>query len=186
MEEKNQEVAAQDTGRQVESSKAFDNRFAGQIDPSDIIMPLCILLQGNPTEREKYPNGQPGQFINNITQQPLPDLFIPLQTRKEWVRFNPRDEKHPDFDKAYAPNELMWKSKDANDPRVIAESVWRGTVDLPVPPLASAQIKIIAFFPGFNLPVMLSFMKTGYKSGKTLLTSIVAMSGSGEDRKSVV
>lgn len=160
--------------------KPFENRFSGTIDAKDIIMPLAILIQGNATEREKYPNAQPKTIINNITQQPLPPIFIPLVNRKEWIRFNPRNEDHPDFDSAYAPGEVIWKSSDPNDPRVVSEGAWRGTQDEPLPPLATAFIKIIAYFPGFNLPVMMSFSKTGYKSGKSLLTSIAALSGAAE------
>ncbi len=160
--------------------KPFENRFAGTIDSKDIIMPLAILIQGNATEREKYPNAQPKTIINNITQQPLPPIFIPLINRKEWIRFNPRQEDHPDFDSAFEPGEVIWKSGDPNDPRVISEGAWRGTATEPLPPLATAFIKIIAYFPGFNLPVMISFSKTGYKSGKSLLTSIAALSGTAE------
>lgn len=160
--------------------KPFENRFFGTIDSRDIIMPLAILIQGNATEREKYPNAQPKTIINNITQQPLPPIFIPLINSKEWIRFNPRKEDHPDFDKAFKPGEVMWKSSNPNDPKVIEQSAWRGTQDEPLPPLATSFIKIIAYFPGFNLPVMISFSKTGYKSGKSLLTSIAALSGTSE------
>lgn len=161
-------------------AKAFTDRFRGTIDAKDIIMPLAVLIQGNATEREKYPNAQPKTIINNITQQPLPPVFIPLINRKEWIRFNPRNEDHPDFDRSFAPGEVIWKSADPNDPRVIEQSEWRGTKEEPLPPLATAMIKIIAYFPGFNLPVMISFSKTGYKSGKSLLTSIAALSGTEE------
>ncbi len=162
------------------TTKPFSSRFEGNIDAKDIIMPLGVLIQGNATEREKYPEALPGQIINNITQQPLGDRFIPLMTTKQWIRFNPRDPKHPDFDNAFEPGEVIWKSSDPNDPRVIDEGEWRGSKEEPEPPLATAMIKIVAYFPGFSLPVMLSFSKTGYKSGKSLLTSILAMSDQGE------
>lgn len=160
--------------------KPFANRFEGNIDAKDIIMPLGVLIQGNATEREKYPNALPGQIINNITQQPLGDRFIPLITTKQWIRFNQRDPKHPDFDNAFEPGSVIWKSSDPNDPKVVSEGEWRGTKAEPETPLATAMIKIVAYFPGFSLPVMLSFSKTGYKSGKSLLTSILAMSDQGE------
>lgn len=161
----------------VGAPKAFSDRFKGAIDAQDIIMPLAVLIQGNASEREKYPNATtPGVFINNITQQPLPPVFIPIVNQKQWVRFNPRNDKHPDFDKAFGPGEVIWKSNDPNDPRVIEQSQWRGSKEEPVAPLATAMIKIIAYFPGFSLPVMISFSKTGYKSGKSLLTSIAALS----------
>ncbi len=175
-------VANTQQGQAPSIVKPFENRFAGTIEAKDIIMPLAILLQGNPTEREKYPNGQPKTFINNITQQVLPPVFIPILTRKEWVRFNPKDDADPDFDAAYAPNEVIWKliNPDPNDPKLLAEGQWRGTKEEPIPPLATEFIKVIGYFPGFNLPVMISFSKTGYKAGKTLLTSILATQGEKE------
>lgn len=162
--------------------KPFVNRFQGAIDPDDIIMPIGLLIQGNPTEREKYPNALPGTFINNITHAVLPDKFIPLITKKEWVYFNPQDDTDPNFpfDKAFGPKKMIWKSDNPNDPKVIEYSKWRGTKENPIKPLATAMIKFICYFPGFDLPVMISFKSTGYRSGKNLLTSILANGANGE------
>lgn len=131
----------------------------------DLIVPRAKLLQGNPTEHEEYPDGKAGQIVNNVTKEALPNIFIPIMRHIEWIRFNPRDPKDPNFDKAFNAGEVIWRSTNPNDPRVLAESTWGANGEKPK---ALKFLSFLSYFPGSSMPVLLSFYKTSFNAGKTV------------------
>jgi hypothetical protein len=141
------------------------------IDQEDLIFPYAKLLQpGSPEvtsqEAGKAPTNWAGQLIDSLDKSVLPMEFIPVFYKKKWVRFNAMKEGEPGWDSRFKPSDVMWKSEDALDPRVIAESKFAedGT-----PPLATAFLSFFAFFPGHPTPAILSFSRSSYKAGKNLL-----------------
>lgn len=131
----------------------------------DLIIPRAKLFQGLPTEYEEYPDAKPGQILNNVTKEVLPAVFIPIMRHIEWIRFNPRDGKDPNFDKAFQPGEVIWRSTNPNDERVIKESTWG--VD-GAKPLALKFLSFLSYFPGSSMPIVVSFYKTSFNAGKTV------------------
>lgn len=148
--------------------------FENQVQQEDLIIPRVKLFQGVPTEYEQYPDAKPGQLLNNITKEVLPGEFIPLIRYKQWIRFNPRDPKDPDFDKAYNPAEIIWQSSDPNDPRVIEQGKWRADGQKP---LALSFLNFLCYFPGSSMPIVLSFHKTNYNVGRQINTTLELGSG---------
>lgn len=137
----------------------------------DLIVPRAKLFNGLPKEYEDYPDAKPGQLLNNITKEVLPSVFVPIMRHIEWIRFNAGSAKLPDgsanpaFDKAFEPSEVIWRSTDPNDPRVIAESVWGPNGEKP---LALKFLNFLSYFPGSSMPVMVSFYKTSLNAGKAV------------------
>lgn len=150
--------------------------FESTYRQEDLIIPFAKVFQGNPTEYEKYPNAKPGQIISTLTGTELPKRCIPIKTSLEWIRYNPRDPKHPDFDKAFKSNEMIWKSSDPNDPRVIKEAAWRPNNE-PSTPLALAFRKYLCLFEGESIPVVVSFYKTSWKNGCAMNTILISKQG---------
>jgi hypothetical protein len=150
---------------QVAVPQAVRPGFETPCQREDLIIPRAKLFQGLPTEYEDYPDAKPGQLLNNITKEVLPSVFIPIMRHIEWIRFNPRDAKDPNFDKAFNPGEVVWRSTDPNDPRVLAESTWGVNGEKPI---ALKFLSFLSYFPGSSMPIMLSFFKTSFNAGKTV------------------
>lgn len=137
----------------------------------DLLVPRAKLFNGLPKEFENYPDAKPGQILNNITKEVLPALFVPIMRHIEWIRFNAGSPKLPDgspnpaFDKAFEPSEVIWRSTNPNDPRVIAESGWGANGEKP---LALKFLSFLSYFPGSSMPVMVSFYKTSLNAGKSI------------------
>ncbi len=163
------------TTTKTELSVAYTNQpregFEVSCQREDLIVPRAKLFNGLPKEFEDYPDAKPGQILNNITKEVLPPVFIPIMRHIEWIRFNAGSSKLPDgspnpaFDKAYEPSEVIWRSTDPNDPRVIKEAAWGPNGEKP---LALKFLSFLSYFPGSSMPVMVSFYKTSLNAGKTI------------------
>ena len=98
--------------------------FEEGVTREELIIPRTKLLQFMSPElmdEETQDKFKVGQIINSITKDILPESFIPIFKFTEWIRFNPRDEKSPNFDTLFQPGALLWRTKDPNDPKVIQE-----------------------------------------------------------------
>ena len=134
----------------------------------DFIIPRAKLLQALSPEVVEHPDKfKPGMIINSLTLEVLPETFIPVFKFTNWIRFNPRNAKDQNYDPAYGPGDIIWRSKDPLDPRVIAESKFGEDGSNP---LATKFLNFFAMFPGVDMPVIISFSKTSFKAGKRLLT----------------
>lgn len=142
------------------------SRGLEEVGSEDLIIPRVKLLQPLSPELKDHKDLRAGMIINSLTHTELPALFTPIFYWKEWLRFNPRDNKSADFDSNFEPGALMWRTRDANDPRVKeAEFGPNGE-----PPKALTTLNFFSVFDGDAMPVILSFSKTSYKAGKNLLS----------------
>jgi len=144
------------------------------IDQSDLIIPRGKLLQALSPELIANDKLKSGMIINSLTQEVLPDRFVPISVGKEWLCFNPRSANDKGFDDKYAPGALKWRSKNPNDERVIKEGSFGPNGE---PPVALAVLNFLSYFPkSGETPVVVSFSKTSYSEGRRLL-SLIKFSG---------
>lgn len=138
------------------------------VEREDLLFPRTKLLQ--PTSADDFeanPGLKPGGIINSITKELLPERFIPVFFFKEWLRFNPRRKDDPNFVEGAEPGALLWKTTDPNDPRVEEQTKFGPNGEVPA---GQGVLNFFAYFPGHDMPVILSFAKTSYKAGKQLLS----------------
>ncbi len=153
--------------------------FEEPIERKDLIIPRASLLQSKSPEVEesleendgKY---RPGMVINSLSKEALPGEFIPVFKFTNWIRFNPRKKEDPAFDPAFDPGEIIWRSADPNDPRVLAESDFGPNGEKP---LATKFMNFFCIFPGHQGAVILSFSKTSFKAGKKLISLALRTGG---------
>ncbi len=142
--------------------------FEGGIDREDLIIPRAKLIQAlSPELTEGLDGIKIGTIINSLTKEILPQEFIPIFTFKNFIRFNPRSKDDPNFDTDFDPGGVIWKSSDPSDPKVKAEACFGPNGEKP---LAITFINFFSYFPGVSMPIIVSFSKTGYKTGKNLLS----------------
>ncbi len=121
-----------------------------------------------------------GSVIDDITKKTLPGEFIPLMRFVNWIRFNPRKKEDSNFDPAFDPGAIIWRSSDPLDPRVIDEGNFGPNGELPK---ATKFLNYLCLFPGERLPIILSFAKTSLKAGVKLLNIAVRGGGNIYDNK---
>lgn len=134
----------------------------------DLIIPRAKLLQALSPECTDG-HGKPGQIINSLTKEILPSEFIPVMKFYQWIRFNPRDSKAHGFNPDQAAGDLIWQSFNPYDDRVLKEGQFGQNGERP---LATKFICFLSYFPGVDMPVVLSFSNTSLKAGRALLTQL--------------
>lgn len=142
--------------------------FEEEVDRSDLMIPRAKLLQAlSPEVSEDGSELRQGQVINSLSKDVLPGIFIPVFKYTNWIRFNPRDNEKPGFDKDFAPGQLIYQTNDPHDPRLETDGRFGedGT-----PPLATKFLNFLSWFPGHDMPLLLGFCNTSYKAGKKLFT----------------
>lgn len=150
--------------KQYQPQRGFEER----IDQEDLIIPRAKLIQAlSPEMSEGIKDVKIGSIINSLTKDVLPEEFIPVFMFKNFIRFNPRKKDDPNFDKKYEPGAVIWKSTDPDDPKVIAETRFGANGEKP---LATTFLNFFSYFPGCPMPIIVSFSKTSYKTGKQLLS----------------
>lgn len=156
--------------------------FEGGVDINQITIPRVRLLQGLSEEvKNDGKTFQAGMIINSITKELLTQQFIPLvKLPTTWVRFNARDRKSPGFLSDFEPGAMIWRSDDANDPRVKEQAKWGPNNE---PPLATEFMNFLCYFEGFTLPQVLSFSKSSYAAGKAFFTMAFGFGGALYSRK---
>lgn len=142
----------------------------------DLTLPRAILLQAlSPQLTDpnlKDLDLKAGMVVNNITNEQLPETFIPVFKYSEFLKFNPRDTKAETYDPAYEPGALIWRTSDPNDPRTAECKFGEDGAK----PLAMKVMNFLCYFPGHPMPVVLGFSKTSFKAGKKLI-SLAQLSG---------
>jgi len=141
--------------------------FEEGVDREELIIPRAKLLQALSPELEANKELSQGDIINSVTTERVPELFIPIFKFTQWIRFNPRDSKAPGYNPDFGPGDMIWRSNDANDPRVIAESSFGANGEKP---LATRFLNFFSFFEGSEMPVIVSFSNTSFKAGKRLMS----------------
>jgi hypothetical protein len=159
---------AKKEGTQIAQREAPGRGTESGFQREDLIIPRVNLLQAlSPAVSEAGSLLRPGQIVNSLTKEILPEVFIPVFLFVNWIRFNPRDSKKDGFDPAFEPGAMMWKSTDPNDPRVKEQGVFGPNGE---PPIATKFLNFFSYFPGSSTPVILSFSKTSFRAGRELLT----------------
>lgn len=151
----------------VLATGAHQRGFEGGITQEDLIIPRAKLIQALSPEITEGLGVKPGAIINSLTKEILPDEFIPIFMFKNYIRFNPRSKTDPNFDSAYEPGAVVWKSTDPEDPKVVAETRFGPNGEKPI---ATTFLNFFSCFPGVPMPVIVSFSKTSYKAGRQLLS----------------
>ena len=165
-------VEVQNTG--LVSGSAPQRGFEAGVDKEDLIIPRAKLIQAlSPEMTEGLDGVKVGSIINSLTKEILPQEFIPIFMFKNFIRFNPRSKDDPNFNPAFEAGAVIWKSSDSEDPKVLEETKFGANGEKP---LATTFLNFFAFFSGYTMPVVVSFSKTSYKTGKQLL-SLAKFSG---------
>ena len=150
--------------------RGFENRF----DKSDLILPHAKLMQAmSPELAENLPELKVGSTINSLTKKVLSGEFIPVFVYKTWARFNSRNPDDSNYDSDFEPGETIWKSSDPLDPRVQEQAQFGSDGQKP---LATTFMNFFSHFPESPMPIIISFSKSSYKTGKQLL-SLAKFSG---------
>ena len=154
-------------GERAMATMGAGRGFEEPVEQEDLVIPRAKLVQ--PTSAEATdPNStlRGGAIINSLTKEVLNAKFVPLFYYKEYLRFNARKPDQPGWDAAFAPGKLMWRTRDANDPRV--EQCKFGPDG--ETPIAITTLNFFSLFEGSPMPLILSFGKTSYGAGKSLLS----------------
>lgn len=154
----------ENTGLVMQSDKPMG--FNDGEDKEDLIIPRAKLLQAmSPEIVDELPGLKVGDIINSVTKEKLPATFVPIFMFKNWARFNPRQKTDPGFDNNYEGGQMIWRSDNPNDPRVIEEAQFGPNGEKP---LAYTFMNFFAIFEGVPTPIIVSFSSTSYKAGKQL------------------
>lgn len=142
--------------------------FESGVDQEDLIIPRAKLIQAlSPEMQEGLEGIKVGTIINSLTKDVLPDVFIPIFAFKNYIRFNPRSKDDPNFDPAFEPGAIIWRSTDPADTAVQEQTKFGPNGEKPV---ATTFLNFFSYFPGVGMPVIVSFSKTSYRTGKQLLS----------------
>lgn len=155
-------------------SKPMPRGLEEQGSREDLIIPRAKLLQAlSPEVIEDGKNFQSGLIINSVTKEILPSTFVPIFRFFNWARFNPRDQRDPNFNSDFGAGDLIWRSSDPLDPRVVKEGKFGPNGERP---LAVKFINFFSHFPGVPMPVIVSFSSSSIKAGQQL-NSMAQFSG---------
>lgn len=147
--------------------------------PSQLEMPRAKLLQftSGEVKREENPL-KPGVIINSISQENLPPVFIPIFKYTEWIRWNPRQKDNPNFDPAFDPGALIFRTNQATDPRVIEGAKFGPGGE---PPAVTEYLNFFSMFIGEGDArpqfLVLPFAKTSHSAGKKLYNQLLTQGG---------
>lgn len=135
----------------------------------DFEIPRALLLQSNSPMVVDDQSGKyrAGMVVNSLTGEFLPDEFIPILKFAEWIRWNPRDPHSPIFDSNFGPGKMIWKSRNPEDPLVIEQGKFGPKGERP---LATKYLNFFSYFPGIDMPVIISFCNTSFPAGRKLNT----------------
>lgn len=139
-------------------------------DRNDLIIPRAKKIEAMSPEMqdtELLKAGiHPGVIINSITKEILPEKFIPVSYFKQWIRFNANKDGDRGWVDGYGPRDVIYNTLDKDDIRLSTDAVWDGDL----PPVTTTFLCFLALFEGQDVPVIISFGGTNFKTGKTLLS----------------
>lgn len=129
----------------------------GGLTNKDIITPRAIIL------KEEKNGVKAGTFVNNITLEPLPSLFIPLFCFKNYAKFDTKLK-------------VEWSTLNANDPRVKSGLSW----DDGKKPSVTEFLNFVIFFEEQPVtPFILSCKRKSIKTGRNAHTMFLMGCGLG-------
>ena len=161
------ELANQQAGSLMNPVKE-QRGFESGVYQEDLIIPRAKLIQAlSPEMQEGIEGVKVGTILNSLTKEVLPNEFIPIFSFKNYIRFNPRSKDDPNFDADFEPGAIIWRSNDVSDPHVLEQTKFGANGEKP---LAVTFLNFFSYFPGLAMPVIVSFSKTSYRTGKQLLS----------------
>jgi hypothetical protein len=116
----------------------------------------------------------PGTLINSITRNPIGILFVPVFKFTTFVQWNPRKKDDPNYDPAFELGEIVFQTTDPLDPKV-REGIKFGPNG--EAPKVTRYMNFLSYFPGQNMPLVLSFAKTSMQAGQRLNTLAISKGG---------
>lgn len=139
-------------------------------DQEDLEIPRAKLIQ--PTSEEattenKEDRIELGLIVNSLTKEHLPEVFVPIFKFTNFLCWNPRKKEDPNFDPAYDPGALIFSTDNPNDPRVIEGKEFGPNGEAPK---VTKYLNFFSYFPGNDMPIIVSFAKTSRNAGKRLNT----------------
>ena len=144
---------------------------------NEIEIPRAKLVQFTSDEAQaKNPADriQPGIIINSITRQEIGNVFVPVFKYTTFTCWNPRKKDDVNYDPAYELGEIIFQTNDPKDPRVIEGTKFGPNGEAPK---VTRYMNFLTYFPGQNMPLVLSFAKTSMKAGERLNTLLIANGG---------
>lgn len=161
------------TSQNAMSTQQNRRGFEDTDSDDELIIPRVRLIQKTSPELEDEEfehnynfSPKPGMILNSITKEQLPSEFTPILKWTEFIKFNPQDPEKPGFDPEYKPGQIIWKTKDRNDPRCQEAQFGEDGSK----PTAVKVLSFLCFFEGQNFPLVLGFSKTSFAAGKKLNT----------------
>lgn len=161
----------------LETASKKDLGFSQSQDTEGLlVIPRVKMLQGS-CEELKDPNldCRVGDIINSLTKEKLPEYFLPILFSTHWIRFNAKLPNEPGWDTGYKPGEIIWRAKSKTDESYVDSETKFGPNG--EKPLATQFLNFFSYFPGHEMPVILSFCKTSFKAGSELYSLCSAMPG---------
>jgi len=146
--------------------------FEEPMRKENIIIPRCKLIQGqSPELRDKtLKHIKLGMIINSLTKDEMPPEFVPIFMYSQWLKFNPREDGDP----LYAPGALIYRTGDPLDKVVQEEGKFGKDGEKPT---ITEFLNFFSFFPGSDMPVIVSFCNTSLKAGRELYTLAKMLGG---------
>jgi len=153
---------------EVQSNKG--RGLEGATDRNDLILPRAKKIEQMSPEMQDTALLKagvcPGVIINSITKEILPEKFTPVIFFKQWIRFNANKEGDRGWVDGFGPRDIVYITQDKQDQRLVADAVWDGDL----PPVTTTFLNFLSLFEGDEIPIIVSFGGTNFKSGKTLLS----------------
>jgi len=136
--------------------------MASNITPSDLRLPRVALLQSKSPQVERE-EAKAGQFLNTLTQEVIesPVIFTPVFVFKNVIKYKPREQG----------GGIIYKTTNFT-PEVIKDITWDGATK----PAATQFINAVVLVKGQDIPLIISFSMTSFKTGQDLLT-LIQLSG---------
>lgn len=145
------------------SPKQEPTGLAGNITPQDLRLPRVALLQALSPQLQNDESLKAGMFFNTLTQEAIvsPVVFTPVFIFKNVIKYRPREEG----------GGIVYKTTNFTD-EVIKDCTWDGATK----PSATQFINAVVLVEGQDIPLIVSFSMTSFKTGQDLLT-LVQLSG---------
>ena len=152
------------------TQKASPRGLENSTDRSDLIIPRAKKIEAMSPEMQDTEllkaGVHPGVIINSITKEILPTTFVPVSYFKQWIRFNANKEGDRGWVPGYGPRDVIYNTQNKDDIRLSTDAIWDGDL----PPVTTTFLCFLALFEGQDVPVVISFGGTNFKTGKTLLS----------------
>lgn len=147
-----------------------------KLDQGDFEIPRAKVIQftSDEAQAEKVEDRIPaGTFINGLSKKVISPKFIPILRYKTYTQWNPRKKDDPNYDPAFELGEMVFTTQDRHDPRVVDGIKWGENNETPK---VTEATNFLCYFEGEKMPMILTFAKTSYKTGK-ILNSLLQEAG---------